>query len=1011
MPQYKLKLRREDGTEKEVNWDKERDPTDEEMEALLNTPDSKPGVLSRAISGAGNFIGDIYTGVKDTGKRASDDIRKGNYAEAFHDIAAPITRPFEGITGTLTGNKPSNPGTEIAETAGIPLSSIKKDISEGNYAGATGRGVAAALLLGIGAKYGGKSKASPTISEPIPTSLEHGPYPLRDYSRPIGPEINTTFEGLTKPKESPQIHMDVPQPELPLEFIDTSTQGNLKYQPKSAGIKGSSPQIDAFEGLVPDRYKITEPEYTPTTGPAQPELFTPNELHQSEVRPPSIMEYNENGLGRPTWSRFAEQKELPFDYDGIQAAETSGVPEVAKAAKQLVESELKKPVTFSRKSGYTDTRDKQGTIGRTADDFIKSNYAALVQDSPAGKSIAGMIDKYRAETGRISGEISAAIKDVVSPLSPSQYAEFQRRLDKGDAPIYESRTIDNPTIGNRNPNAEMFNTSKKEFKAPTIDNSLPPEFAHMAQPSEMDIAQSHISKDPMVQLAVDTVRNIDSQFTSRVQASGMHLRLPNGEVVPFVGKENYWPRIYDASLFKDKPALIERLIKQGLSPEAASKAVGNMRRFGERLIDPQNARVLDLPEHRKDIGALLKHYDDMAHRVAASEIFGVKDIADPNTPISQLVAQTKDPSRVTKILTQYLDRETGVSPHEADFVKSVSKFTTLFYLSRFALSNTNQLAFVPVLTDLKSTGKALSQFISNPKKTWREAEATGALQTVMQEGMREVGGESLISKAFGIKVSEGSNRTISAIAGKHYAMDLFAKAKKGNVRAQKSISDLTLEPWETLSNQDRLTDKNIAYAATRVVEKTQGRAQSIDLPYNWSRSPYVGLLLLYKKYAFVQGKLLKAALKNDPSKPFVSNEGVNINPRNAALLLALFNTMGEATGDAKAAISGAITGDPMQAIQDRGKGIDRVLRNYIDSMFLGLIGDLIQAGKSGKSALYQTAVGPVVSLPIETAGNISSDMKNPPKSLKRSQTVRGIASKIPYIGPAVNRSFRDTSIH
>jgi hypothetical protein len=121
---------------------------------------------------------------------------------------------------------------------------------------------------------------------------------------------------------------------------------------------------------------------------------------------------------------------------------------------------------------------------------------------------------------------------------------------------------------------------------------------------------------------------------------------------------------------------------------------------------------------------------------------GVKDIADPNTPISQLAAKTKDPGMATKILTQYLDRDAGVQPHEADFAKKVSKVTTALYLSRFAISNTNQLAFVPVVTNFKSTAKALGQFITSPKNTWRKAESMGALQTVMQEAMRDMGGES-----------------------------------------------------------------------------------------------------------------------------------------------------------------------------------------------------------------------------------------------------------------------------
>jgi hypothetical protein len=501
---------------------------------------------------------------------------------------------------------------------------------------------------------------------------------------------------------------------------------------------------------------------------------------------------------------------------------------------------------------------------------------------------------------------------------------------------------------------------------------------------------------------LSVVRDIDTKFTQRATQSGLHLKTAKGELIPFTGKDNYWPRLYDASLFHNKPQLIERLIKGGMSPEAANKAVNNARRFGERLIDPQNSRVLDLPEHRKDLGALLKHYDDMAHRIAAAETFGVKDIADADTPISQLVSGTKDPSRVTKILTQYLDRDVGAMAHEAEFVKKVSRVTTAFYLSKFAISNTNQLAFVPVVTNFNSTARALGKFIVNPKRTWREAEATGALQTVMQEAMRDAGGESVISKAFLIKASEGSNRTISAIAGKHYVQDLFTKLKKNpnHARIRQSLEELTLHNADELLKQDTLTEKQISYGATRVVEKTQGRAQSIDLPYNWDRSPYTNLLLLYKKYAFMQGRLIKDAVKTNPA-------------RNIPLLLGLFNVAGEVTGDAKALLKGSLSGTGMEEIENRGeyigtdsKMLNRLIQNYNDAMFLGLIGDAIQSSGHGAKGLLQFMAGPVASLGAETGSNIMTDIKNPPREVRKSKTLQGLASKTPYIGASIKKEMQ-----
>lgn len=998
---YILSLKKEDGTIVKRPWDKEANPTPEETEVLLNMPEpSKPGFLQGII----DPLESMYESVKNTGNTAAKHIKEGNYPAAFGDIVSPVMHPFEGIMGAASGNKPTKPGTELAGQAGIPVDLMKESYANKQYPRLVGQGLTTAAMLG--SSLYGLRKPGGSIEAPreLPVSTrEHGPYPLRDNTTPIGPKPSSSFEGLSKTTEAPTINWDAEhQAGLPLEFNDISNQPNLRILPKGHEVFGDSGTSPLTKGMMN------------IEGPKQPELF-PNPSPET----PIILESKMFDYERPSWSKYAEQRELPLEYDTLSEAELSDVPEVQKAVKQVVKDQHAK-VTFNRKTGYSNPNADQTNFSRMKDDWIKSNYTVLVQDSQAGRGIASMIDKYRTETGRTSGSISSAIKDVVEPLNKQQFTQFQQLLDTGADLSRPRVTVENPNVGikpkisslapdNGISNAEM-RANLNPRNQPEVN--LPPEFAHMTQPSEAAYVPN---VDPMVKLALNRVRTIDKQFTDRATASGIHLKDAEGNLVPFTGKDNYWPRIYDHSLFQDKPALIARLIKNGMAPENAKRAVDNSRRFGERLIDPQNARVMDLPDHRKDIGALLKHYDDMSHRIVGAETFGVKDIADPNTPISQLVANTKDPSRITKILTNYLDRDGGVAPYEADLSKKISKVTTLFYLSKFALSNTNQNAFIPVVADFKSTGKAIGQFLTSPKNTWREAEATGALQTVLQEGMRDAGGESFISKAYGIKASEGANRTISAIAGKHFVQDLFNKLQKNpnNARIRKTLEDLTLTNADDLAKQDTLSDKQIAYGATRVAEKTQGRAQSIDLPYNWDKSPYMNLLLLYKKFAFVQGRLLKDALKVDSNQPFVSSKGLNVNPKNAALLATLFQLSGEGTGDAKAAIKGMFTGNPGAMMAQRGQQMNmnpimnRVVQNYIDSMFLGLLGDAAQSVRGGTKGMYNFIAGPVAGGVIETAGNIQSDYQNRKNlTIKKSNTLRGLATKVPYIGGGIYESMK-----
>lgn len=1048
---YKLKLQRDDGTIKEVPWNRDDDPTPEEIETLLSLPDppdpSKAGLFSQQtlsdILGEAKELGgsmlqlgkDMLWSSPAPGSRWLSKSGQG-YVEG---VKHGISQTKKAIDSPTFSDRPLIKGAEVLATGaailpdllGLPIRGTGEAFAEGRPGKALVRGA----LSFAGAKGMQPSKV-PAMKAPkidlkgMPPLVPHGPFDVMPLVK-HGPEPQTPFESLSKIPEQPKINWDLEhQAGLPLEYNDLAIQDNLPQAPKSAG------NIGHLDALVPDRYKTAPPEYPSVTGPRQPELF-PNPAPDT----PIILEPKLFDFERPTWSKYAEQRELPLEFDLLSEAEVSGIPEIQRAAQQVVQEAVTKSdnsgrpsgggsggnvIQFNRKTGYSNPNPKISNARRALEDWIKSNYKVLVEDSPAGRGIASMIDKFRSETGRTSGEISARIREVVEPLNKEQYAQFQQLLDTGEDIAPQPKiTVENVNVG-RNPkvspsakgmegitNAEIL-SNLKEPPLDTPTASLPPEFSHMQQPDPTYVAQI----DPMVRLALDVVRDIDNKFTERVKASGLHLKTSTGELLPFTGKEHYWPRMYDPSLFADKPALLARLIKQGMAPEAAKKAVDNSRRFGERLIDPQNQRVLDLPEHRKDLGALLKHYDDMAHRVVGSEVFGVKDIADPNTPISQLVANTKDPSRVTKILTEYLDRESGVAAYEADLVKKVTKFTTAYYLSKFALTNSNQLAFVPVVTNFTSTAKALKTFIKNPRKAWSEAEGMGALQTVLQESMREVGGESFISKAYLIKASEGANRTISAIAGKHYVTDLFNKFQRnpGNVKLRKTLEDLTLTNADDLLAQGALNDKQIAYAGTRVAEKTQGRAQSIDLPYNWDKSPYMNLLLLYKKFAFVQGRLIKSALKNDDSLPFISKDGgVNINPRNAALLAGLFQMSGEATGDAKAAIKGMFSGNIPEQVKARGEHLgmngpmNRIVQNYIDSMFLGLLGEVAQSVRGGKQSMYNTVGGPVIGGVIDVAGNVGSDLGNLPavsKNPKKSNTLKGLASRVPYVGSALRESLK-----
>lgn len=1025
-PKYTLDLQKPDGTIKTVPWDKEEDPTPDEMNDLLKLPDP---------SGPGFFSGLRETLVDpliNTGKTAAEHIRQRNYPAAFGDIVSPIMHPFEGIEQTLMGKPPEKPGTELAGQVGIPVDSLKDAYSKGQYMRMAGQLAPTILGTAFSARGMMKGRTGPTIeaAAEIPRAY---PRLIANTPEVIKPTIEspTAFEGLTSGPEAPTFNWDAEhQQGLPLEWNDAQLQEPLKQEPRSAGMTGDKPEIHAFDALVPDRYKSAAPEYPSVTGPRQPELF-PNP--SPEV--PVILQPKQFDFERPTWSRYAEQQSLPLHYDTLSEAELSDIPEVQKAAQQVVEQEAAKPkdTTFSRKDGYVKT-DPQSIWSRASDDLIKRNSMVLNHDSPAGRGIAAMIEAHKAESATSAGKISAKIKEVVLPLNTKQYRQFQELLDTGaDIPAEPKLTIDNANVGRQpkvNPdvlnhpgltNRDMINNTNPTPEIQATDR-LPPEFSNMQQPTAMDR-----SVDPQVRTALDTVRQLDKDFTQRIINSGIHLKDASGNLVPFMGKENYWPRIYDSAMFADKPALIQRLIEQeGMAPDVAANVAKNSRYFGERLISPQNARVMNMPGYRTDVGALIKHYYDMTDRVTAAEIFGVKDIADPDTPLSQLVTQTKDPARVTNMLRQYLHRDnTAVAPHENAVMDKISKAMTVLSLSKFAITNTSNLALLPALTNFASTGKAIGQFLKGPKNAWSEAEGLGALKNVVRQSVMDPRGDSIISNVYGIKPSIGTNRTIAALAAKNYIQDVFADFKKNpfNAKARKTLEDMTLTSGDDLSNQPSLTDKQIAYAATRVSDNLHGNLSTMDLPYKWNGSPYIKLLTMFKSYAFNQGAKIKDALKNDPTRPFIDKQGVNINARNAAIMAPLFLAAGEASGDTREGIKSLFTGNFDKRLEARGQYlpfnpiVNRVVQDYIDSTFLGLLADVAKSARGGAAGVTKFLVGAPIGFAVDTGADVVSDThnlltKNPAsaqsirKNPNKSKVLNTATQHIPFIGDAIRESMK-----
>ena len=624
-------------------------------------------------------------------------------------------------------------------------------------------------------------------------------------------------------------------------------------------------------------------------------------------------------------------------------------PKSAPVADRVVGEATEGPVGRAAASGIPELQDaaKKTTLfqrareaawklpgARVAADLGKSDMSVIKDSGPAGKPLVQKLSKTRLLGEYIAQTWKGKAKEATAGLSPEQIKVYVESRDKGIVP-----------------------------------------------------------NDPAVQAALEKRAALDAEVIGQMKQHGAGLRTAEGKLIPFRERQNHWPHIYDKkSLRKNAQTYVDNLIKEGWSPEDAQQAVQRAGQYGERLISAQHERQGNAPGYRVDLDADYIHLTDMAKRVAEAREYGPRDIADPNSPLSQLIKQTTEPQRVTEAISRWLGRDIPPTGHAAwgEFNQRVRQVMAGAHLSHFGISNMSQLATVPLRANLKAYTGALSKALTKAGKA--KGESTGALETVKQEALRDVGGESFISKLYGMKKSETLNRGVAAASGSSTAESLFTQLKKdpANKLARERLENLVLEPIDKVLKQKELSPEQVGIAGGRMAEITQGRAQSIDLPRLWSAHPAAEIPLMFKKYAFQQTRIIKDAIMENPK-------------RNVPLAIALYGAVGEGIGDVKAGIKGTVSGQgAWEAIAARGEGgptgqeeIDRIAANLGQAWALGILTDLVASG--GKpSGLAEFAVGPAIGDVGKAAAGFGSLMEGNPNPLLKQG-----ARAIPFVGSGI----------
>lgn len=697
---------------------------------------------------------------------------------------------------------------------------------------------------------------------------------------------------------------------------ESLSRAGVSAGPAEVASPGPMPVAD-----IPDIPEVSRPRVSSPS--AMPELDVPARGGNN------ISE--DTGLSSPP-----PQRSAPIPRAGrkiIDAAETSGVPEIQAAAKEV------KTLT---------------PWEQTKQDWTNAVTTQIAKTGEAGKKIVTALDRARVSGESAAGTRVQTYQDAVKGLSDPEFDQLVDVLDKG--------------VGKD-------------------------EVIH-----------------PKVQAAYEQIKPIADEMGKQAIDSKMGYLTSEGKQIPFQPRENYFPHLLpkDAEGKAGKDIIDSIMSKEGISRGDAEKIVKNARNYGERAVSAQHGREVHFDNFRRDREVFPQHIYDMSMRISRAKELGPMDIA--SGPLADLVEQTDNPNLVRRNLKRVLGRDEQVtgSSLRGKFIAKVNQAEVISHLSQFTIGNFNQNAMTAMNSNTRDMMGALAKRLVDKREFYRGAQRAGVLESTMQDMYRETGGaRAVTNKLYGIKASEEFNRALAAQTGRNKAERLFQSLKSApeNVRARTQLEDMLKQPvTDEMLAQPKLSAEHSSQAAGRFTQNVQGRAQAQDVPYMWTSQPEMNALLLFKKYAFQQGRIMARTLAENPVKA-------------ATLGPILLQATGELTGDAKAVLKGAgksmVSGknEIPAEVESRGSSVakvtgsknqllNRMTENYLQAWALGLPGDMLQAVAGGDSKrAIEFLTGPVVS----DAANLAVESVNAARG-RPNALAKDAIRRIPFVGSGLASS-------
>lgn len=351
--------------------------------------------------------------------------------------------------------------------------------------------------------------------------------------------------------------------------------------------------------------------------------------------------------------------------------------------------------------------------------------------------------------------------------------------------------------------------------------------------------------------------------------------------------EDYFPHRFDQPFVeqlrdsKRRAEVAQSLLESGQAA-TVDEAKAMMQRFVTASRDRRNGslemeRLSGIDGYAKTKDALIGHLVSSAKRIHEVAQFG-RDDAIVNRLFQGLQDAGYDPKDVSgardlfQVIVNAKDYEGAPLPGVASGLRKYNAITRLGWAG---ISNATQGVNTATVAGVVRTLQSV------PKAIWSQADKDFALRAgvtldnVLKEMRGTEGqiGERLSKVAMpGFAEIEKFNRTLTAIAGRDFAIDQAAKAAAGDGRARRALTALGLDADAVVARGGKLDAQQQRVAARNIDERTQFQVDPQDLP-GWANSPWGKVVtqfgsFSYNQSAFVWREVVQKALEGD-TRPLV----------------------------------------------------------------------------------------------------------------------------------------------